>query len=120
MKKIFTSLFLIFSFFCFAQNIVITGAGTSTVNGTYVNNGTQNGKPKYINNATQIEIIWLSTFWIIRNNAYAFYYSTNDVASPNLVTTWLVDDDGVLPVPQVATSQKTWFWQCCFSNCRTS
>ena len=57
MKKIFTILFLIFSFFCFAQNIVITGAGTPTVNGTYVNNGTQNGKPKYINNATQIEII---------------------------------------------------------------
>ena len=47
----------------------------------------------------------MSTFWIIRNNAYAFYYSTNDVASPNLVTTWLLDEDGVLPVPQVATSQ---------------
>ena len=105
MKKIFTILFLIFSFFCFAQNIVITGAGTSTVNGTYVNNGTQNGKPKYINNATQIEIIWSSTYWLIIDNVSAFYYSTNDVASPNLVTTWLVDDDGVLPVPQVATSQ---------------
>jgi hypothetical protein len=53
----------------FAQNYVVSGAGSTEVNGTYVENGTANGKPKYeFNNGGSIYTLGYSGMmmrWVI-------------------------------------------------------
>ncbi len=102
MKKIFTILFLTFNFLCFSQNITISGAGTTSVNGTYTQNGMQAGKPIYLGPNTNY-INWTGSFWLIRSVNAVYYYSADNVATPDLVTTWNLDEDGIMPVPQVTT-----------------
>lgn len=48
MKKAYILLYILFGYFTAnATNYVVSGAGSNEVNGTYVENGTYNGKPKY-------------------------------------------------------------------------
>ena len=85
-------------------NIIVSGAGSSEVNGTYVDTGELSGnKPVYENNAnSDILIVWDSGEWIIENmSTFAIYYfSGDDVATPDLCTTWEVYD-AEPPVPTV-------------------
>ena len=84
-------------------NIIVSGAGTSAVNGTYTESGTYGGRPKYVNNAnSDIVIEWYGGEWIIANMStqVTYYYSSNDVATPDLCTKWKVED-GEPPVPTV-------------------
>ena len=86
-------------------NIIVSGAGSSEVNGTYVDTGELSGnKPVYANNAnSDIVIAWDQGAWLIVkvSTQFIYYYSSDDVATPDLCTTWEVANDGELPVPTV-------------------
>jgi hypothetical protein len=80
-------------------DLTVSGAGTGAVNGDYNQVGTTNGRPDY-SNGGGITIFWdASLFWTIYSFSY-LYYSYDDVATPDLVTTWAVSA-GSPPVPTV-------------------
>ena len=85
-------------------NIIVSGAGSTEVNGTYVDTGQLSGnRPVYVNNAnSDIGIVWDSGAWMIMNPStrVIYYYSSNNVATPDLCTTWEVYS-GESPVPTV-------------------
>lgn len=87
------------------SGIIVSGAGTASVNGNYTENGTEDGKPVYFLNGGGIndKIAWSSTFlqWSILNGPLQMYLSVDNVATPDLATTWEIDE-GSLPVPTVA------------------
>ena len=84
-------------------DMIVAGAGTSAVNGTYVENGTYGGRPKYQKGS--IYIVWFSTEWEITDmDFYLWYRSTDNVATPDLATTWLKSPNGSLPVPTVTAA----------------
>lgn len=101
MKKIFTILSFTLTFLTYSQNLVISGAGTSSANGTYIQNGMLNGKPNYLGPNSNTMFWSTGLFWIIKSPNSSYYYSTNNVATPDLVTNWLLDEDGSMPLPQV-------------------
>jgi len=89
-------------------NIIVSGAGSTEVNGTYAVIGEEGGKPAYANNAnSDIGIGWGSGAWTIANMStqVMYYLSEDDVATPDLCTTWEVNE-GKPPVPTV-TKQAT-------------
>ena len=86
-----------------AREMTVANAGTSAVNGVYAENGTNGGKAKYTKG--DYNIFWDSGIgqWYIGVDTNVFtadYTSANDVATPNLCTTWsrASGDD---PVPTV-------------------
>jgi hypothetical protein len=91
----------------YANDIVISDAGVSDLNGTYIYMGFSEGKAFYYKTTKDYYILWDSanTRWVI--GAYAYYYSTEDVATPDLVTTWVLGTSGSTPLPTVSTTQGT-------------
>lgn len=84
------------------SNVLVSGAGTSAVNGTYLVDGTFNGKTRYtlVGGVTGANsIAWYGTTWQIVSTT-GQYTSFNDVAYPWLVTSWLTSG-GSNPVPTV-------------------
>lgn len=84
-------------------NVVVSGAGTTAVDGTYEPNGTANGKTKYalVGGTPAIDfIIWSGSAWEIDNGTVNRYRSPDLVATPDLVTTWTATF-GDAPVPAV-------------------
>ena len=83
-------------------NIIVSGAGSSEVNGTYVESGTTNYKPFYVYGDYVIMWNGLEIAWVIlHSDGYpTYYYSSDDVATPDLCTTWVVNK-GEPPVPTV-------------------
>ena len=82
-------------------DMIVSGAGTSEVNGTYVESGTYDGgRPKYVYD--NYVLIWSSGWGIVTQDFSSVYYaSDDDVATPDLCTTWKVVMDGELPAPTV-------------------
>ena len=83
-------------------NIIVSGAGSTEVNGTYAVIGEEGGKPVYANNANNdIAIGWGNAWLIVIPSTFViYYYSYDDVATPDLCTTWEVYE-GEPPVPTV-------------------
>lgn len=82
-------------------DIIVSGAGTSAVNGTYVYYITENGKPRYLSGGG-VWLGWtLDSKWSIDAVFFTYYTSVDDVATPDLVTTWSVSTDGIAPIPTV-------------------
>ena len=85
--------------------VTVSGAGTSEANGTYTYAGEAYGKPYYTSNVNMIYWFGLSfNIWVIATNAGGVYQSSEDVATPNLVTTWLRLGAGSAPVPTVTST----------------
>ena len=89
--------------------IMVSGAGTTGVNGNYLPDGAVNGKPKYLRVIGEVEYLlsWdLSDLWwaIVDNAGARTYRSSQDVATPDLVTVW-EQDEGSLPVPTVTADR---------------
>ena len=89
-------------------DMIVSGAGTGYLNGTWTQVTDYNGKSRYIHPilSTGSNILWFNNKWIIGYDPdYGAtsgnqYYSTDDVATPDLVTTWIVGR-GSSPVPTV-------------------
>jgi len=82
-------------------NIIVSGAGSSEVNGTYAVVDEAGGKPVYANNANSDIVIEWEGAWLILSTYFIYYFSEDDVATPDLCTTWGVHVDGEPPVPTV-------------------
>ena len=84
-------------------DMIVAGAGTTAVNGTYAQSGTNDGKPKYVKDS----FIWSwfsSGVWLLLVEPFDYYYrSFDDVATPDLVTEWIAVD-GEDPVPTVTAA----------------
>lgn len=68
-----------------------TGAGTSAANGSFVPSGDNDGKTAYTKVGSLNRLRWNAgaAKWRFQSNGgTVFYESTDDVATPNLVTTW--------------------------------
>ncbi|MCH8569509.1 MAG: hypothetical protein LAT67_14640 [Balneolales bacterium] len=86
----------------FAQNMEVSGAGSANANGTYIETGTSEGKPRYVKDGDPSwEIIWQwGIRWVIAEYGMENYEAWENVATPNLVTTWDVSM-GFSPAPTV-------------------
>jgi hypothetical protein len=96
-------------------NIVVSGAGTVEVNGTYTLGGTYNGKNFYVLNTSPIYTIQYATgAWSIMVNpptpqvAPITYYGSGltSAATPDLATGWTAVS-GAGPVPTVSAEMST-------------
>lgn len=84
-------------------DILVADAGTAIVNGTYTYTGDVAGKPAYAKGA--IVLFWDGQYWGIGEPEIAsYYYAEDDVATPDLVTTWQADNEGSEPVPTVTVA----------------
>jgi hypothetical protein len=85
-------------------DIIVSGAGTGHANGRYLQAGIENAKPYYEKTGNQDPLIlWVQDAWRIYDsidNEENWYFSTEDVATPDLVTSWDVDQ-GSSPAPTV-------------------
>jgi hypothetical protein len=90
------------------KNIIVTGAGSTDFNGYYIEDGYSAGKPLYRYNSSYV-IKWIVGEWKITNAILAVYSSTEDVATPDLVTTW-AQVLGDLPVPTVTAYYTNLFY----------
>jgi hypothetical protein len=83
-------------------NMIVSGAGTAPVNDTFALDGEVNGRESYrgIEN-TFVIISWTGTKWLISESGDDYYESSDDVATPDLVTTWTAVGFGEPPVPTV-------------------
>jgi hypothetical protein len=91
-------------------DVTVTGAGTSAANGIYTQSGTTGGKPRYVNGSWSI--FWDDTAffgqWVMGQNGRALsYYSDDDTATPDLVTTWQVNSGIGLPPPPAVSKRYT-------------
>lgn len=89
-------------------NMIVAGAGNTAVNGTYIETGTYNDKPRYIKNSTY-GIVWTGAVWAIYGDGdfgWREYVSEPlvDFATPDLVTTWFANASPA-PVPTVTAEQ---------------
>lgn len=79
--------------------MVVSGAGTSAANGTWTYAGELYGKPYYALGENMLFWYGAGGYWVLASS----YYSTDDVATPDLVTTWTVSA-GSLPLPTVTSA----------------
>ena len=71
-------------------NMIVSGAGSTEVNGTYAVIGEEGGKPLYANNANSDIQIGCPGVRLIISETIIYYFSNDDVATPDLCTTWEV------------------------------
>jgi hypothetical protein len=81
-------------------DIQVSGAGSTVVNGVYTYDEMYGDKPQYVYSTTRY-IYFISNQWVIESGANTYYYSDDDVATPDLVTTWELGASGSSPVPTV-------------------
>jgi len=97
--------------------MVVDGAGDDAVEGMYLRDGENAEKPLYtLSDGTRISDSILydnstSTIWAITSSTQgergsALYISVEDVATPDLATTWNVEAAGTAPAPTVRRA--TW------------
>jgi hypothetical protein len=85
-------------------NMIVSGAGSPEVNGVYVPNAIINGKQVYGrigSNFIEPFISWEDDNWGVRISLSLPYSSPEDVATPDLVSTWQIEEQGLAPAPTV-------------------
>ena len=93
-------------------DMIVSGAGTTAVNGTYVENGTMNGKPKYT--FGDYFIYWSIGYvytnppdeggWTLVDNNGTFYATPDNTATPDLGTWQVGFYTGAAPAPTVTAA----------------
>ncbi len=113
MKKIFklTMLLLVLTWSTnlFATDYMVSGAGSSDVNGTYIESGTFNGKPYYQKGEYYILYEGCTAKWKITNSLRPYtcpYYRTSVDGDTPPTLGWTVGDEGTNPVPTVNPAGK--------------
>jgi hypothetical protein len=87
---------------------VVSGSAMPVLNITYPRAGSLNGRGEYFGNGGSYRISWTDDaggYWQFTNDVYStvYYYATQDVAFPWLVTVWEVSE-GSEPVPTVTAA----------------
>lgn len=82
------------------ETLFISGAGTQ-VDQRWLRNGLNGLKPKYVAVGGQDTVQWASNKWQISYAEVVKYESTDNVATPDLVTTWTAVNGGIAPLPIV-------------------
>lgn len=83
-------------------SLEVSGAGSNEVNGIYDQDGTQNSKPKYVKRGDPTVTIYNDWGdWVISVDGDWFYFSFDNVATPDLVVNWYADF-GNSPAPSVS------------------
>jgi hypothetical protein len=107
MKKLLLLILLAQATFAFAQNIDVSGAGSSQANGIYTPDGMQNGKPKYVKIGDPDLTIYWDFGWYIESSEEGgplyIGFDFEDLATPDLVTEWDIFL-GDPPLPLVTAS----------------
>lgn len=84
-----------------STDIIVSGAGNAAVNGAYDYQGVKNGKAWYYKADADMGFQWISApgnYWTVNN----IYKSYDDVATPDLCTTWELGlIGGIEPFPTV-------------------
>jgi hypothetical protein len=88
------------------MGIQVVGAGSPGTDNFYGQRAVLNGKPYYSAYTGTGLLYWdAGTGWNLLPGAGVRYRSAEDVATPDLVTTWLVEDFAVAPAPSVLAVQ---------------
>ena len=81
--------------------VLVSGAGSSEVNGLYIEAGVSDGKNFYNLQSGGYVIAWDNPNWVIRNiTSITLYTSNNNVEFPWQVTSWSTAS-GSAPAPSV-------------------
>lgn len=93
------------------QYLLVAGAGTTAINGYYVEDATQiNGKASYTHSDGTYYISWDGERWNITDNDMGdFYPSSSDVDTPDLASGW-TSDLGDEPTPTVTSPAEPLNW----------
>jgi len=91
-----------------ASRVVVAGAGTAEANGTFFENGTNEGRPLYLLGAA--EVFYSASFgWFIGSRTGGYWYqapsSQGSLTPPS--TGWQVGGTGVAPAPTVSYTSAT-------------
>jgi hypothetical protein len=81
-------------------NMIVGGAGSVEANGVYTPDGELEGKPQYKKGDFFIFASGADWFIELRGSGFLLYNGLDDVATPDLVTTWEAFD-GLAPTPTV-------------------
>ena len=86
-------------------DMIVSGAEYSAANGTYVESGTNDGKPSYVHESnSDYVILWdnIDAAWYVYDAANFTwgYYSLSEVATPDLCSSWT---DGLTETPSSLT-----------------
>jgi len=88
--------------------VTVAGAGTATSNGVYPYFGFDGAKGYFQNPVTSSSIYWsgVASKWFIDDSPFGdiSYESSDNVATPDLVTTWVAVNGAANPVPTVTAS----------------
>ncbi len=90
-KVLLIAMFLAISYGSFAENIIVSGAGSSEVDGYYVEDGERNSRPiyKYNDGTTDWAIAWTGSIWALGTDdgsmiVETYYENVNDLPTcPN-------------------------------------
>ena len=87
------------------SDVLVSGAGSSNVNGIYVEAGVSGGKKFYNLQSGSFTIVWVSPSWQIKSivGGVVLYVGNNNVEFPWQATSW-VGAVGSPPVPTVSES----------------
>jgi hypothetical protein len=89
------------------SNALVTGAGTITVNGSYIPMGTSGGKTYYNMEGTSDDptvnaIVWAGSAWqILDDRGTVMYSAPNGDSFPWEATEWITQASGINPPPIV-------------------
>jgi hypothetical protein len=93
-----------------SSNIVVSGAGSNIVDGTYVPGAWYAGLPTWTNETGASVIFASGAIWYINsevNGGFWYYYDNGTGSGPPLSGTWDTYTDGTLPVPALSYSIQT-------------
>jgi hypothetical protein len=88
--------------------MAVFGAGSIQMNGVYTRDGQRSGKPYYITHDDMNSFVWENGEWYLIYDGDIQYRSNEDVATPDLVTSWTTDF-GSPPLPVVVPETKYFF-----------
>lgn len=76
-----------------AGALLVSGAGETACNGIFHPNGQANGKASYLSQDNpDVSLSWSGSQWGVILSGATLYFSEDDVATPDLVTTWEIGE----------------------------
>jgi len=85
------------------EDVIVSGAGFALVNGTYVFNGMQNGKPSYVM-AGYGAVVYEGGNWFIYSGAHKTYSNASSATTPP-ATGWGLESAGTAPAPTLSDGE---------------